>query len=132
MIVLGCVDPGIIPKIFSRYESKQYSGIPIRKDYVDNSVADRQPIFYTIPTKTHNSKVKFCNVCYIFRPPHATHCYDCNMCVERFDHHCPWIGSCVGKRNYQYFFTYLVTLAIMLAFTLAIAALSIRKFAIRN
>ena len=109
LLFLGFTDPGMVPKILSGYENKQMRKIPLDEKYENGMMRDANRIFVT-PIKTHNLRVKFCNNCFIYRPPRTSHCYDCNTCVQRFDHHCPWIGTCVGKRNYRYFFTFVTSL----------------------
>eukprot|EP00928_Gymnodinium_smaydae_P062448 TRINITY_DN46304_c0_g1_i1.p1 TRINITY_DN46304_c0_g1~~TRINITY_DN46304_c0_g1_i1.p1 ORF type:complete len:294 (+),score=22.75 TRINITY_DN46304_c0_g1_i1:172-1053(+) len=44
-----------------------------------------------------------CNKCSLPRPERAQHCAICEMCVMRFDHHCPWVGNCVGINNHKFF-----------------------------
>ena len=31
------------------------------------------------------------------------HCYICDYCIEGFDHHCIWIGKCLGENNKNIF-----------------------------
>lgn len=70
---------------------------------------------------------KLCSTCGTMRPPRSTHCNDCNNCVERFDHHCPWIGNCVGKRNYLSFYIFLLLLNLMTFYLIAFSILHIVK-----
>lgn len=59
------------------------------------------------------TKIKYCNTCDIYRPPRTVHCGICNCCIERLDHHCPWLGTCIGKRNYKYFIIFVTLVAIL-------------------
>lgn len=48
-------------------------------------------------------EVTWCSTCKQERPERAHHCSQCDYCVLRMDHHCPWVGNCIGFRNHKYF-----------------------------
>jgi len=89
----GCSDPGILPK--------QYSG------YVIKARTERRFVI-----RGHLLNLNYCPTCDIFRPPRTSHCSKCNNCVQKFDHHCLWLGTCIGQRNYKFFYLLIFCLMI--------------------
>lgn len=55
-----------------------------------------------------------CPDCEIIRTPRCRHCNLCNACVDRYDHHCPWVNNCIGKGNFAQFYTFIVVQSLYL------------------
>eukprot|EP00913_Durusdinium_trenchii_P016558 g15563.t1 len=48
---------------------------------------------------TSRWRKKACVICGHLRQERCKHCRHCARCVRRFDHHCPWLGNCIGEQN---------------------------------
>jgi len=68
-----------------------------------------------------------CPECEVIRTERSRHCNICNRCVERFDHHCPWINNCVGTRNHGFFYLYILFTIAYIFISLVVTVLALSK-----
>ncbi|KAL1531553.1 putative protein S-acyltransferase 7 [Salvia divinorum] len=119
-------DPGIIPR----------NAHPPEPEGCDDNTARtpqlRLPRIKEVDVNGTTVKIKYCDTCMLYRPPRCSHCSICNNCVERFDHHCPWVGQCIGMRNYRFFFMFVFTTTLLCGYVFGFCWFYIKSIMIKD
>jgi hypothetical protein len=63
----------------------------------------------------------YCDRCKIYYNPKdkVQHCSSCKVCIKKLDHHCVWVGKCVGKNNIRSFFGMVIAVAFFYIYIIA-------------
>ncbi|KAG9129067.1 hypothetical protein Leryth_016888 [Lithospermum erythrorhizon] len=120
-------DPGIIPRSLTPpdYDETFDLNTPSMEWVNGRTPHLKIPRVKDVVVNGHEVKVKYCDTCLLYRPPRASHCSICNNCVQRFDHHCPWLGQCIGIRNYRFFYMFITTSTILCAYVFVFSWINI-------
>ena len=67
---------------------------------------------------SNNENCSYCGICKVYYNYNqkVSHCTFCDVCIEGFDHHCVWVGKCIGKNNIKPFYGILIAVAITYLF----------------
>ncbi|KAJ8472209.1 hypothetical protein OPV22_026552 [Ensete ventricosum] len=109
LILASTRDPGIIPR----------NQVSNASDIISRS--------RRVSVEGVSVTIKYCKICKIYRPPRSYHCVVCDNCVDRFDHHCPWIDQCIGLRNSRYYLMFILSILAVFSYIFVFSWLRIRR-----
>ena len=62
----------------------------------------------------------YCKRCNIFFIPENNlyHCYECDVCIKKIDHHCSVVRKCITSKNFFLFILMIINFVLLYVFTL--------------
>lgn len=110
-------DPGFCKESFKKPDGTSYD----LRDLMSTNVKDLKctkdsinwftepPGFSDVSKPVQMPQLYFCEPCQIVQSLPTKHCKLCEACCSKFDHHCLFIGKCVGLKNHRPFILFLIS-----------------------
>ena len=77
-------------------------------------------------TGSNNLEPMGCSICGIKELEENTkHCSLCDICIQGYDHHCIFLGKCIGKKNLILFYMYVGLVPIFFWGTIIMCAVTL-------
>lgn len=136
----ACSDPGIIYDYVPQKDIEMKREFELileeglergaTEDHPQSSSGSNEGVssFASVPSRRQplpSVELMDCGSCGMKRPTSASHCYDCGLCIDEIDHHCPWTGKCIGKKNIRVFYWFLAALSLHILIVLSITIYSV-------
>lgn len=78
------------------------------------------------------SRKKLCKKCNIRVKKSARHCSDCDVCIDDYDHHCPWTSKCIGGGNLKRFYLFVGMVPVYLVYVFIAFSILMSEVAMKN
>ena len=79
----------------------------------------------TIYEKGFKFSPKYCPTCRFYRPLRSSHSSKSNVCIQRYDHFCQWLGTDIGLHNHGLFYLMLLSIFLYMVLSLMFAIASL-------
>ena len=84
--------------------------------YLDNSNSHYSNLLEVLEDK--KDVTKYCPITFILIEGNSKFCLICQKYIKGFNHHCYWVGNCIGEQNFQKFMFFLVLCIINIGYNL--------------
>ena len=74
---------------------------------------------------SEDPNILHCSVCRSTQNDKAVHCYECDVCIRGYDHHCDFMGKCIGGGNIWLFYIYVGVTPVYFIFTVILITISL-------
>lgn len=132
-------------KLSKKSQVEIYKKIDTNEAIIDTEILDneREEHSVNVVTDNNNNSTKFkeakrkdesrryfCSVCNISKAygSKTLHCHYCDICIDEFDHHCPFTGKCIGKYNIYPFWAFIILSLSYLIYLIVVIGLLFIKF----
>ncbi|MBN3289669.1 ZDH13 Palmitoyltransferase, partial [Polypterus senegalus] len=82
--------------------------------YIKSSLEEKKKTVITLAEAGFLDFGLLCGSCLVRRPARSLHCFLCDCCVAKHDHHSIWTNNCIGAGNHRYFVAFLFFLSLVL------------------